>query len=121
MGRRLVLLDLGADAEVIEMTPETKLKNSIRKYLDSLGRDLWHFKVHGSGYQKAGVPDNVGCYLGHFFAIEAKAPGEVPTKKQEREMSLIRQAGGYARTVWSLDEVKEFMEELRDVGQSCPG
>jgi hypothetical protein len=121
MGRRLVLLDLGADAEVIEMTPETKLKNSIRKYLDSLGRDLWHFKVHGSGYQKAGVPDNVGCYLGHFFAIEAKAPGEVTTKKQDRELMLIRQAGGFTRVVWSLKEAQDFMEEIKNVDQGCPG
>jgi hypothetical protein len=93
------------------VTPETALKNQINNYLKSLGRDIWFFKVHGSSAQKAGVPDTVGCINGRFFGMEAKAGNNQPSLKQDREINLIRLAGGSAGVVWSLDEAKRFIEE----------
>lgn len=95
------------------MTPETKLKNQIQKYLKSLGSDWWGFKVLGHAGQKTGVPDTVGCFRGRFVAIEAKAPDGQPTLKQSFEIDRIRGAQGAARVVWSLDEVKAIFEALK--------
>lgn len=88
------------------MTPETKLKNEVAKYLDSLGSDCWWFKVVASQGQKAGVPDIVGCYKGRFFAIENKSKDGKLSKKQEHEIKKIKLAGGQTATPRCLDEAK---------------
>jgi len=53
------------------------------------------------------VPDIVGCYQGIFFAIECKAGKGKTTALQERELNLIRSAGGVSFVVneENLDEV----------------
>jgi Holliday junction resolvase len=45
---------------------------------------------------RAGVPDIIACFKGHFLAIEAKAGKNKPTALQEREIANIRKAGGHA-------------------------
>ena len=49
-----------------------------------------------SGMGRAGVPDIIACFKGHFLAIEAKAGKNKPTALQEREIANIRKAGGHA-------------------------
>jgi Holliday junction resolvase len=45
---------------------------------------------------RAGVPDIIACFKGHFLAIEAKAGKNKPTALQEREIANIQKAGGLA-------------------------
>lgn len=89
------------------MTPEAKVKAKVRKILIDMGAYLFMPATHG--YGKSGVPDIVGCYQGVFFAIECKAGKGKTTALQERELNLIRSAGGVSFVVneENLDEVEK--------------
>ena len=57
-----------------------------------------------------GIPDDIGCYKGLFFAMEVKVPGApAPTKIQAYTMDLIRRAGGVVSVVRSVSEARDFM------------
>lgn len=88
------------------MTPEAKVKAKVRKILTDMG--AYQFMPATHGYGKSGVPDIVGCYQGVFFAIECKAGKGKTTALQERELNLIRSAGGVSFVVNedNLDEVE---------------
>lgn len=75
-------------------TPEGKVKKRIKKLLDSY-MGLYYDMPVPSGYGKSGL-DFYGCYVGRFFAIEAKAPGKEPTVLQRHTISRIEAAGGMA-------------------------
>lgn len=77
-------------------TPEGKVKDEIKAFLDSLGAECWYFMPMMMGYGRKGIPDFIGCYKGRFFSIEAKAPGKAAnlTPWQAREKSAIMQASG---------------------------
>ena len=79
------------------MTPEAKVKAKVKKILDSMG--AYYFFPIGGPYARAGVPDIVGCYKGKFFAIECKAGKGKTTALQDRELDLIRSAGGVSFVV----------------------
>ncbi len=53
------------------MTPEVKVKRKVVSLLKEMG--AYNFFPVMSGYGRSGIPDIVGCYNGHFFAIECKA------------------------------------------------
>ena len=48
---------------------------AIKKYLASLGSDVFFWKEHGGPYGSAGIPDIICCYKGRFLGLEAKLPG----------------------------------------------
>jgi hypothetical protein len=78
-------------------TPESYEKEDIKKFLDTLGSDCWHYAPYMKGFGKNGVPDRVGCYKGRLFGIEVKRDiNTKPTPIQERRMAEIRGAGGWA-------------------------
>ena len=81
------------------MTPESKIKNRVKKILDELG--VYYFMPATGGYGRSGIPDIVGCYKGVFFAIECKAGKGTTTALQERELKRITNAGGIA---WVVNE-----------------
>jgi len=91
--------------------PEKKIENQIKSYLDSIG--AWYLKVHGSAFQKAGVPDVIGVVNSLFFGIEVKKPGGRVSALQIANIKLINQAGGQAFVAYSVDEVKQ---QFRDRG-----
>ena len=75
-------------------TPEGKIKTKIKKLLKTYeDQGIYYEMPVPSGYGKSGL-DFYGCFRGHFFAIEAKAPGKKPTKLQEDTIARIREAGG---------------------------
>lgn len=94
-------------------TPETKLKKAAVAYLDDFGDDCWYFKVLGGPGQKAGVPDIVGCYKGRFFAPELKVHPNKPSGKQLHEIAKIQAADGCSDVIWSIEEFKKFMDNVR--------
>jgi len=104
-------------------TPEGKVKNDIKKLLDSMG--FWRagakqpkVPVIGTYYMPVsrgmgvhGIPDFIGCLRGRRFDIEAKAPGEVPTPMQELRHEEIRTAGGIVLAVDDVSKLRQWFEE----------
>lgn len=77
-------------------SPESYEKEEIKKFLDSLGAECWHYAPFMKGFGKNGVPDRVGCFRGRFFSVEVKRDAiKQPTAIQNRRMKEIRDAGGW--------------------------
>ncbi len=87
------------------MTPEAKVKLSVKKILDGLG--IYHFSPFMAGMGRAGVPDIIACHKGRFIAIECKAGKGKTTALQERELIAICNAGGF-----TFVAREDTMEEL---------
>ena len=91
---------------------ERDIVTAIRKYLASLGSDVFFWKEHGSVYGTNGVPDIICCYKGHFLGLECKLPGGRLTKLQKRAIEKINRAGGVACRVESAEDVKRVIERV---------
>jgi len=96
-------------------TPEGRVKAKVKEWLRSRG--VWFCMPMGTGFGVNGVPDFICCWDGMFFSIETKAPGKIKnvTVGQQRQMELIRKAGGIALViddVTQLDGVQLY-EQLR--------
>lgn len=74
-------------------TPEGKIKQQIKKILDSHAPFLYYYMPVPNGYGRPTV-DYLGCICGFFFSIEAKKPGGKPTALQAQVMLEIDEAGG---------------------------
>ena len=90
-------------------TPESKVKDKLRKYLSQLG--IYHFMPAANGFGRAGIPDVIGCYNGQFVAFECKAGKGKTTALQEREIHNIQLAKGWAFVITELnvDHVEELL------------
>ena len=84
---------------------------AIRKYLTSLGGDIFFWKEHGGPYGTSGIPDIICCYKGRFLGLEAKLPGGKLTALQRRALDRINAAGGIGRRVESADDVKAVIAQ----------
>lgn len=94
---------------------ESKLS---RKIMDALRLEgVFCFKVHGSEYMMAGLPDIVACVDGRFVGLETKLPGERDntSKIQEHRHAEIRLAGGECFVVCSVAEALEKVRLLRQI------
>ena len=49
---------------------ERDIVAAIKKYLSSLGSDVFFWKEHGGPYGCAGIPDVICCYKGRFIGLE---------------------------------------------------
>ena len=91
---------------------ERDIVTAIRKYLASLGSDVFFWKEHGSVYGTNGVPDIICCYKGRFLGLECKFPGGRLTELQKRTIEKINRAGGVACRVESVEDVKRVIERV---------
>ena len=57
------------------------------------------------------MPDIICCYKGRFLGLEAKLPGGRLTALQRRALEKINRAGGIARRVESVDDVKDIIAQ----------
>ena len=91
---------------------ESVITKQIQRYLDTLP-GWWGFKVQGGSSQMRGVPDIVGCYRGLFVAFEVKRPkvGRL-SELQKHRIEQIKNAGGLACVVCSVEDVKQALEGL---------
>ena len=89
---------------------ERDIVTAIKRYLASLGSDVFFWKEHGSMYGTNGVPDIICCYKGRFLGLECKLPGGRLTKLQKRTIEQINRAGGVACRVESVEDVKRVIE-----------
>lgn len=91
--------------------PESKLS---RKIMDRLRLEGYFcFKVHGSEFMMAGLPDLIVCADGRFIGLETKLPstrGNV-SPRQAYVHSLIENANGVARVVCSPQEAIDVVQE----------
>jgi|SRR6516164_1837088 hypothetical protein len=84
--------------------PETKLVGKILIDLRPAVGGYW-VKIHGSPFQRIGLPDLIGCCEGLFFGLEVKMPGEDYEPIQRREAyDIITQGKGIAACVHSSEE-----------------
>lgn len=60
---------------------------------------------------KAGVPDILCCYKGHFLAFEVKTPETLKkySKLQAYNIREIKKCGGFAYIVSSEYEIKQIL------------
>ena len=86
---------------------ETKLQREVQKYLRSLG--CYEFKVHGSQYMRAGIPDIICCYKGLFIGIETKVGKNKMSELQKIHKEEILKAGGIHILAYNLDDVKKVL------------
>lgn len=80
-------------------TPESKVKNEVKKVLDKFKSHIDGFWPVPSGYGESHL-DYVGCANGYFISIETKAPGKKPTPRQKERIRRVALAGGFA---WVID------------------
>lgn len=102
------------------LTPEAKVKNTIKAELKRVGA-FWFFPATG-GYGASGVPDVIGSLDGYFFGLEAKAGKGKTTALQDMQIKKIIASGGIALVVnesnapnigdWLIEEINR-REELR--------
>lgn len=93
------------------MTPEGKVKQQVKKLLDTYG--AWYFLPVSNGMGRHGVPDFICCHRGVFITIETKAAGKKPTRLQDIEMGNISNAGGVAFVVSGDAGLQELEAALR--------
>lgn len=95
-------------------TPESKVKQKVIVTLRASG--AYYFFPVMNGYGRAGIPDIVACYRGRYVAIECKAGKNSTTRLQDRELSMIRAAGGKAFVVNenNMHDVERVLKEIDD-------
>ena len=93
--------------------PESRLQ---RKIQDAIKIKGWFcFKVHGSEFMMAGLPDLIVCADGLFIGLEVKLPStrNNTSARQDYVHGLIQAAGGTAVVVCSVEEAIAAIEEAR--------
>lgn len=92
---------------------ESIIVRRILEYLKTLP-DCFAWKEHGGMYGTAGIPDIICCMDGRFFAFEVKNESGKATKLQEATIKKIRDAGGTAAVVRSVEEVEHVIGGVAD-------
>lgn len=88
---------------------EKDIVSAIKRYLLTLGSDIFFWKEHGGPYGTSGVPDIICCYKGRFLGLECKQPGGKLTELQRRAIDKINRAGGIAGRVENVADVREII------------
>lgn len=93
---------------------ESRLSRKIMTEIRANG--YFCFKVHGSEHMMAGLPDIIVCANGHFIGLETKMPGEEhnTSPRQDYVHGLIRDAGGSAIVITSVQEALQAIAEVLD-------
>lgn len=100
--------------------PETRLVQKIRKAIIDQHPEAFIVKLAGGPYQTPGLPDLLVCLGGRFIGLEVKArrAGESEdhararaTGIQEATLAAIREAGGVAEVVLSVDEALSVLSK----------
>lgn len=92
---------------------EKTLEKKIVEYLKARGFYTW--KVHGSAYQRAGLPDIQAIRDGKLLWLEIKAPGKKhrATALQLATIRKLQAHGVNATVVDDLETVKQIVENMQ--------
>lgn len=110
-------------------TPEGIIKNGVLCFLRGVsGGVFWNSPSAGvfdptkGRFRKTagrkGVADILGCFKGHFIAIEVKTKKGKLTDHQISFLKDVAKSGGYACVVRSVEDAIEFIE-LIEKEESC--
>lgn len=93
---------------------EKAVEDKIKDYLFS--KNIYYFKVHGSKFMPAGIPDIVCCVNGRFLGIEVKRPGAKNEQSNQQKIheNNIKKSGGTYLLVDSLSEVVDYVESVTE-------
>ena len=91
---------------------EKDIVAAIKRYLTSLGSDIFFWKEFGGPYGTAGIPDIICCYKGRFLGLECKLPAGRLSRLQQRAIEKINRAGGIACRVESVEDVMRVIEQV---------
>ena len=89
---------------------EKTIVNNVMAVARSMG--YWTMKNHGSQFSVAGLPDVLCIKAGRAVWLEAKRPGEEPTRIQEHRMRELIKVGCPVAVVRSAGDAKAFLESL---------
>lgn len=94
--------------------PRPPLEKTIVNNVMAVARQLgwWTMKNHGSQFSVAGLPDVLCIKAGRAVWLEAKRPGEEPTRIQEHRMRELISHGCPVAVVRSAGDAREFLESL---------
>ena len=87
---------------------ESAFQAKVIDYLKSVG--AYVIKIHVSAYQLEGEPDVICCHKGKFYAFELKQ-GSKLSAIQEIKLALIRQSGGVAMEIRTIEQLKELFDD----------
>jgi len=98
-------------------TPEGKVKDAVRRVLARHNDIYSHWPVP-YGYGRSTL-DWIGCFHGVFIAIETKAPGEVPTRRQKQIIGEIERAGGKVFVIDNVNATQPLEQFLEDIKRNA--
>lgn len=87
------------------MNQETLIQIQIQKYLDRNQILNWR----NSDSKVIGMPDLMAIYKGHLVGLEIKTDTGKATEIQKRWLQNIRNAGGYADIIRSVEDVNNLL------------
>lgn len=85
---------------------ESQIQTKIIKYLNGIGA----YSIKTIVTNRNGCPDIICCLKGRYVALEVKAEKGTVSQLQEHNIKLIRNSGGVAEVVRSVDDVKKVVE-----------
>lgn len=71
------------------------------------------YKMHGGPYSVRGLPDVLAIRRGRAYWMEAKRPGEEPTRVQVARMRELAAAGCSVAVVTSAADARVFLENAQ--------
>lgn len=90
------------------MSESSEVQSKVLKYIFALGGYARNIIVSS----RAGTNDVLACIEGRFYSIECKIGNNKPSELQLENQTEVRQAGGVAMTVYSLDD---FIQQYNKV------
>lgn len=90
------------------MTPEGKVKAKVKKILN--GADAYYFMPVQTGYGSPTL-DFLGFHRGNGFAIETKALGKKPTRRQEAIIHDIELSGASVFVIDGADGSYDWLTQ----------
>lgn len=89
-------------------TLESAFQTKVIDYLQGIG--AYVIKIHVSSYQLEGEPDIICCHKGRFYAFELKQ-GSKLSELQKIKLALIRESGGVAMEIRTIEQLKELFDD----------
>ncbi|WP_297420532.1 VRR-NUC domain-containing protein [Clostridium sp.] len=96
------------------MPREKDFEKKVKKFLDSLGSEVWYFKHWAGPYSQAGIPDIIACVNNNFVGIEIKAADGKPSALQIRNINRIKAAGGIGYILYPKD-FESFKQDINEI------
>lgn len=87
---------------------ESEIQKKIIEYLNEIGA----YTIKTITTNRNGCPDVICCLNGLFIALEVKTDKGIVSKLQEHHIKQIKNSGGVAEVVRSVDDVKRILNSL---------